>query len=130
MKLEVITREPDVLKYETPLLFVHGSCGAAWNWDENFLPYFAEKGFNAHAVSLRGHGKSEIPENFNRTSIADYVSDVLQAVETLPKTPVLIGHSLGGLIVQKFLKKTKRRSEFWFVRCRLEECSNRACPGK
>ena len=107
MKLEIISREPEIKRYETPLLFVHGSCGAAWNWNENFLPYFAEKGFSSHAISLRGHGKSEIPKNFNSTSIADYVSDVLQVVETLPKMPVLIGHSLGGLIVQKFLEKYK-----------------------
>ena len=105
MKLEVISREPKEKRFETPLLFIHGSCGAAWNWDENFLPYFAEKGFSSHAISLRGHGKSEIPEKFNSTSVADYVFDVLRAVETLPQTPVLIGHSLGGLIVQKFLEK-------------------------
>lgn len=105
MKLEVISREPEILKFGAPLLFVHGSCGAAWNWDENFLPYFAEKGFSSHAVSLRGHGKSEIPENFNSTSVADYVSDVLQVIKTLPEMPVLIGHSLGGLVVQKLLEK-------------------------
>lgn len=105
MKLEVISREPEVLKFDAPLLFIHGSCGAAWNWDENFLPYFAGKGFSAHAVSLRGHGKSEIPENFNSTSVADYVADVLQIIETLPRMPVLIGHSLGGLVVQKLLEK-------------------------
>ena len=105
MKLEIISREPEIKRCEMPLLFVHGSCGAAWNWDENFLPYFAEKGFSSHAISLRGHGKSEAPKNFNSTSIADYVSDVLQVAETLPQTPVLIGHSLGGLLVQKFLEK-------------------------
>lgn len=104
MRLEVISREAKSLKHETPLLFVHGACHAAWAWDENFLPYFAERGFSSHAVSLRGHGKSEGEAKLKWTPAADYVADVLQIVSTLPKTPVLIGHSLGGFVVQKFLE--------------------------
>jgi non-heme chloroperoxidase len=42
--------------HETPLLFVHGAYTAAWCWDENFLPWFAEQGYAAYAVSLSGHG--------------------------------------------------------------------------
>jgi len=106
MKLEIISREPPVLKFDAPLLFVHGACHAAWSWDENFLPFFAEHGFSSHAVSLRGHGKSEGGEQLKWCSAADFVADVCQAVSELPKMPVVIGHSLGGFIVQKFLEKT------------------------
>jgi pimeloyl-ACP methyl ester carboxylesterase len=105
MKLEVISRKPRVLKFDAPLLFVHGSCHAAWCYEENFLPYFAENGFSSHAVSLRGHGASAGSGRLNRTSIADYVEDVYQTAEQLPKTPIIIGHSLGGLVVQKLLEK-------------------------
>jgi len=105
MKLEVISREPKTRRFVTPLLFVHGTGHAAWCWDENFLPYFAEKGFSSHAVSLRGHGKSEGREKLKWTSIADYVADVFQAASSLMKTPVVIGHSLGGLVVEKYLEK-------------------------
>lgn len=105
MNLEIVSREPKVLKFDRPLLFVHGSCHAAWCWAENFLPYFAEKGFSSHAVSLRGHGTSDGGENLQWTSVADYVEDVFQTARQLPETPVIIGHSLGGLVVQKFLEK-------------------------
>jgi pimeloyl-ACP methyl ester carboxylesterase len=105
MKLELISREPQVLKFNAPLLFVHGSCHAAWCFEENFLPYFAEKGFSSHAVSLRGHGASDGSERLKWTSVADYVEDVFQTTKKLLKTPVVIGHSLGGLVVQKFLEK-------------------------
>lgn len=106
MKLEVISREqPEKRRFETPLLFVHGTGHAAWCWDENFLPYFAEKGFSAHAVSLRGHGASEGGEKLKWTSVADYVADVFQAASALPQTPAVIGHSLGGLVVAKYLEK-------------------------
>ncbi len=105
MKPEVISREPETRRFAMPLLFVHGTGHAAWCWDENFLPYFAEKGFSSHAVSLRGHGKSEGSEKLKWTSISDYVADVFRIASGLPKMPVVIGHSLGGLVVQKYLEK-------------------------
>ncbi len=52
MKLEIISREPPVLKFDAPLLFVHGSCHAAWSWDENFLPFFAERDWQTVADFL------------------------------------------------------------------------------
>ena len=105
MKLEIISREPEKRRFETPLLFVHGTGHGAWCWDENFLPYFAENGFSAHAVSLRGHGASEGGERLKWTSVADYVADVFQAASELETPPVVIGHSLGGLVVAKYLEK-------------------------
>ena len=39
------------------------------------------------------------------TSVSDYVADVFQAASALPQTPVVIGHSLGGLVVAKYLEK-------------------------
>lgn len=105
MKLEIITQQPKDRKHTTPLLFVHGAWHGAWCW-ENFLPYFAEHGYEAHAVSLRGHGNSEGREGIRWYSGArDYVADVTQVVDGLVKTPVLIGHSMGGYVVQKYLEK-------------------------
>ncbi len=59
MHLEVITRTPNGGARPTPPLFVHGAYGGAWEWDEHFLPYFAERGWEAHALSLRGHAGSD-----------------------------------------------------------------------
>lgn len=105
MKLEVISRQPKRARFETPILFIHGTGHAAWCWDENFLPYFAEQGFNSHAISLRGHGTSEGREKLKWASISDYVTDVFQVASTLSAMPVVIGHSLGGLVALKFLEK-------------------------
>lgn len=105
MKLELISREPRVLEFAAPLLFVHGSCHAAWCYEENFLPYFAARGFSSHALSLRGHGSSEGGERLNWVSIADYVEDARQTASKFSTAPVLVGHSLGGLVVCKFLEK-------------------------
>jgi pimeloyl-ACP methyl ester carboxylesterase len=56
--LEVIDKGSSTVELPVPLLFVHGGCHAAWCWDEQFLDFFAEKGFRPLAVSWRGHGLS------------------------------------------------------------------------
>jgi alpha-beta hydrolase superfamily lysophospholipase len=104
MKLEVITREPVSDAHPTPVLFVHGMWHAAWCWSEHFLPYFAQQGYVSHALSLRGHGGSEGHERLRWTSLADYVDDVAQVAGQLQRPPVLVGHSMGGMVVQKYLE--------------------------
>lgn len=87
-----------------PLLFVHGGYVAAWCWEEHFLPWFASRGFPAYALSLRGHGRSGGRERLDGFGLADYARDVAAAVRALPRPPVLVGHSMGGLVAQKFLE--------------------------
>lgn len=104
MRLEVISRNPEGTPKPTPILFVHGAWHAAWCWDEFFLPYFAAKGYAVHALSLRGHGKSESDKGTRWRSAADYVADVEQVVAGITPSPILIGHSMGGYVVQKYLE--------------------------
>lgn len=85
-----------------PLLFVHGSFSGAWIWGEHFLPYLADAGWECMAVSLRGHGQSEGRERLDSLTLADYVADVGEAASALGRPPILIGHSLGGLVAQRF----------------------------
>src|SRR5512145_2168550 len=103
MSLETITRTPKNRTHKTPLLFVHGMWHGAWCWDEFFLPFFADAGYHVTALSLRGHAGSE--GKIAGSSIMDYVRDVEEVAKTLPTPPVLIGHSMGGFIVQKFLER-------------------------
>ena len=55
-------------------------------------------------MSLRGHGKSGGRERLRWTSIAQYVSDLEQVAAGLPRDPVVVGHSLGGRVVQTYLE--------------------------
>jgi len=104
MKLEVIHEAPKCQPHATPLIFVHGKWHAAWCWAEHFLPYFAEHGYISYALSLRGHGESEGHERLRWTSIADYVADVTQVADLMNTSPVIIGHSMGGFVTQKYLE--------------------------
>ena len=103
MKLEIISRYPSGDARPTPLLFVHGALHGAWCWEVHFLDYFARAGFAAHAVNLRGHGHSEGHEGLRWTRIADFVDDLSNAARQLPAPPVLIGHSMGGFIIERYL---------------------------
>jgi len=104
MKLEVLSRHPAGAARPTPLLFVHGAWHGAWCWAEHFLDDFAAQGYAAYALSLRGHGGSEGRARLRWTRLAEYVDDVAQVAAQLPAPPVLIGHSMGGGIVQKYLE--------------------------
>ncbi len=103
--VEVLSCVPAPGSPATPLLFVHGAFAGAWVWDEHFLPWFAAQGFAAHALSLRGHGGSAGHERIDWLSIHDYVDDVAAVVADLGAAPVLIGHSMGGFVVQKYLER-------------------------
>nr|VFK50377.1 MAG: Pimeloyl-ACP methyl ester carboxylesterase [Candidatus Kentron sp. TUN]VFK51553.1 MAG: Pimeloyl-ACP methyl ester carboxylesterase [Candidatus Kentron sp. TUN]VFK55969.1 MAG: Pimeloyl-ACP methyl ester carboxylesterase [Candidatus Kentron sp. TUN] len=105
MNLEIISHHPKTDANSTPLLFVHGAFCGAWVWDEYFLPYFAEQGFSAHAVSFRGHGKSEGYSRLAFNGVADYVEDLKKTIEAMEKPPILIGHSMGGVVIQWYLQK-------------------------
>jgi pimeloyl-ACP methyl ester carboxylesterase len=104
MQLAVISRYPHATPKQPPLVFVHGAFTDARIWDANFLPYFATRGYAAHALSLRGHGLSEGRAQLHRWRLRDYVEDLGRMIADLPAAPVLIGHSMGGMVVQKYLE--------------------------
>ena len=105
--LEVLSRTAKGKASKTPILFVHGAYVGAWCWEEHFLDWFAQHGYDAHAVSLRGHGKSTGRDRLDDFGLAEYAEDVAHATAGLPRPPVLIGHSMGALVVQKYLEKSK-----------------------
>ncbi len=106
--LEVLAASPvaDSGTRATPIIFVHGAYVGAWCWAEHFLAYFADRGFRAIAPSLRGHGSSDSGGAFGYPGITDYVKDLERVVAEIEgPPPVLIGHSMGALVVQRYLEQ-------------------------
>jgi pimeloyl-ACP methyl ester carboxylesterase len=101
--LEVLDKGQASTAHPIPLLFVHGAFHGAWCWDEHFLDFFADTGYRVLALNLRGHGNSPQEGSLNSCSVHDYVDDVRSVAAVLPTAPVLIGHSMGGFVVQKYL---------------------------
>ena len=90
-----------------PLLFVHGAFCAAWCWQEAFLPWFARQGYDCWALSLEGHGDSDGHQYLAAISIDDYVSNLSAAVKRIKRTPIMIGHSMGGFVLQQYLTRQR-----------------------
>lgn len=88
-----------------PLLFVHGAYTNATGWQLNFIPYFNARGYDCFALDLSGHGESEGRDVLDSFGLADYADDLARAVAELPAEPVLIGHSMGTVVVQRYLAK-------------------------
>lgn len=89
----------------TPLLFVHGAFAGAWSWQVHYLPYFAGLGYDSYALSLRGHGGSAGGASLATVSLSDYVNDVKTVAAQFAVPPVLIGHSMGGLVVDMAVRR-------------------------
>lgn len=87
-----------------PLIFIHGGFTGAWCWQAHFLDWFASRGWECHALSLRGHGRSDGHDDIHRFGIDDYVADVCHVAAELTEMPVLIGHSMGGFVAQRYLE--------------------------
>jgi pimeloyl-ACP methyl ester carboxylesterase len=106
--IEVAALE-DTKSTKRPIVFAHGATMGSWDFEEYFLSYFFGKGYNVYALNFRGHGESELNKDFNAVSMADFVQDYRSVVELAKertgKNPILIGHSLGAILTQAYLKE-------------------------
>jgi alpha-beta hydrolase superfamily lysophospholipase len=103
MALDILEAHPPSGSSGPPVLLVHGAWHGAWCWEWHMLPWLAQHGHDTYALDLRGHGRSANPRSLRRTSLADYVEDVAAAVARIGRPPVIVGHSMGGLVVERYL---------------------------
>ncbi|MBS0544165.1 MAG: alpha/beta fold hydrolase [Proteobacteria bacterium] len=103
-ELEVLCHAPASRTHDHPILFIHGAYVSAWCWAEHFLPWFAARGWEAYALSLSGHGGSRRRDHLDSYSLDDYVRDVAEVAARLSAPPILVGHSMGGIVAQKYLE--------------------------
>jgi len=83
----------------TPAVFVHGAFCGGWAF-EAFREPFESAGFETHAPNLPHHERGADLEQLAQTGLRDYANSIVHYVRNLRAPPVLIGHSLGGLVVQ------------------------------
>ena len=106
--MEIITRAPDQDTDRPHLVFIPGAFHGAWCWDEYYLPWFAEQGWQCHGLSLRGHEKDAPKTGMANWSLQDYTADVCDFLDQLPGSAILIGHSMGGVISQMCFAQSDR----------------------
>ncbi|CAG8476150.1 13517_t:CDS:2 [Funneliformis caledonium] len=114
IKFEVLHYPPaNIISNNPPILFIHGLSLAAWIWD-NFCHWFSYKGHDCYAMSFRGHGQStKTPKKDKWWSVNDITNDVSAVTDAIiartGDKPVLVGHSIGGGIVQNYLKNNQQK---------------------
>jgi pimeloyl-ACP methyl ester carboxylesterase len=77
------------------LYFVHGLNGSSRDWDD-FIHFFQKNGFECYAVEL----KKDM--DLKKTHFMDFVDTVSNLIS---EEDIVIGHSMGGLIMQKVLER-------------------------
>jgi 3-oxoadipate enol-lactonase len=82
-----------------PLVFLHGIGGAARAW-RGQLDFFSDR-YRSIAWDMPGYGGSASLPAVSIATLADALADFLQQVGATK--PVLVGHSIGGMIVQQWL---------------------------
>jgi pimeloyl-ACP methyl ester carboxylesterase len=97
-------------KARPPLVMIHGAFCGPWVFDE-FRKPFEAVGYKVHAPALRFHESgANPPPKLGTTSLLDYASDLEELVAGLKEAPILLGHSLGGLLAQMLAAKGKARA--------------------
>ncbi len=107
-------RKIRIESYPTPtrsnkaaLLFVHGAYVNSTCWTFNFIPFFQAQGYDCFTVDLSGHGNSDGRERIDDFTLGDYVEDLTFALGEIGRSAVVVGHSMGARVLERFLEKGK-----------------------
>ncbi len=85
------------------VVLIHGAFCGGWCFAD-IMPTLAQRGWSCQAPDLPFHvpGPARTPDpQLAKQSIADYTRDMAAFVARLPEPPVIVGHSMGGLIAQQ-----------------------------
>lgn len=81
---------------------IHGMWSDAGIWD-NYREFFGERGFQVSATTLRHHDQgpeAPPPPELGATSLLDYLDDLEAELAAYEAPPIIMGHSMGGLLTQ------------------------------
>lgn len=84
------------------IVMIHGMFGGSWCWD-HYRGFFERRGYRCLTPVLRYHDvdPKETPHpDLGCVSLQDYADDLERVIRSLDEKPVIIGHSMGGLITQ------------------------------
>jgi pimeloyl-ACP methyl ester carboxylesterase len=94
---------PERRSRRRPLYFIHGELGGSWLW-ERYLSYFAQRGWEGHALNLRAHFWSSTSD-LEQLDFDTYLADAEAGLDALTRPSVVIGHGLGGLLALKLAER-------------------------
>ena len=84
------------------IFMIHGMWGGPDNW-AHYKDFFEKEGYQCIVPTLRYHDikPSDTPDpRLGQTSLLDYAEDLEKEIRTLDALPIIMGHSMGGLLAQ------------------------------
>jgi non-heme chloroperoxidase len=84
------------------IMMIHGMWCGAWVW-ETYQRFFEARGFRCITPTLRHHEAApgnDALEKLGNTSLLDYAQDLEEEIYSLDERPIIMGHSMGGLLAQ------------------------------
>ncbi len=103
--------EPGRIMHSKTIVFVHGMFVTPTCW-KKWQEYFEARGYRTLAPAWPEHDPPASAQRARhpnpalaKLELADLVEHYRQIVRALPEKPILVGHSMGGLIVQLLLQE-------------------------
>lgn len=91
-----------------PVVFIHGAFATHLPW-QGWMEEFSRLGWHCVAASMRGR-LGLAPARAKGLTIADYVADTMKVIDAFDQLPIVVGHSMGGLVAQKIAEMGKCRA--------------------
>jgi pimeloyl-ACP methyl ester carboxylesterase len=97
-------------KSPVDVVMIHGAFCGGWVF-EPWRAMFEAKGYRVHMPTLRYHDCGRRPpRELGAVSVLDYAGDLEKLLGGFKAPPVLIGHSMGGLLAQMLAARTPARA--------------------
>lgn len=91
---------PEKPKFKSPIVLIHGLWTGGWCW-QAWATHFSNLGWECWSVNFRGRFEERAYDVLRQLSFQDCLEDLKRVIRSASAPPVLMGHSLGGLIALK-----------------------------
>ncbi|RJF88653.1 alpha/beta hydrolase [Oleomonas cavernae] len=103
---------PDRAAPKGEMVLLHGAFSGGWAM-EGWAEVMRARGWNCHTPSLLhhdtpAHGRPH--PDLGRTGLTDFADDIAHKIKALPEKPVIVGHSMGGLVAQMLAGRNLARA--------------------
>jgi len=89
-------------------ILVHGAWEGAWSW-ENVIPILEKQGHRVEVIELPGSFSNMKP--IHEVTLDSYVQLVTEQIKSSSENVVLVGHSLGGVVISQVAEQLSDRIE-------------------